>query len=197
MTTIRPGLRFDRRLVTVVAAITLAILLPVLLQNYVRIDAEALAGAGYAALFLIAFVSGATFFLPVPILPLVFAGASLFNPGLVALVAATGMALGMGLTYFLGAWIRDHLNWRVATRADRLGAIVRVVGIWLRRSSVLGAFILAATPNPVYDFAGVIAGSAQAPLGRFMAGVFLGKLTQALIVAIAGFLTAGRIPGLS
>ncbi|MBI4220900.1 MAG: VTT domain-containing protein [Chloroflexi bacterium] len=197
MTTIRPGLRFDRRLVTLLAAVTVAVALPFILQNYIRFDPEALAGAGYAVLFVVAFLSGATFFLPVPILPLVFAGASLFNPGLVALVAAAGMALGMGLTYFMGSWMREHMNWRVATRADRLGAIVRIVGLWMRRSSVLGPFILAATPNPVYDFAGVIAGSAQAPLGRFMAGIFLGKLAQTLVVAIVGFLTASRIPGLS
>jgi membrane protein YqaA with SNARE-associated domain len=195
ITTINPGLAVDRRLVTIIFAITLAVLLPVVLRSYIP-DPHSLAGAGYAALFLVGFVGGATFFLPMPILPLVFASAAMFNPGLVAVIATIGMVLGMGLTYFMGAWTRDHVNWRVATRSDRLGAIVRTVGEWLSRSSVTSSFALALVPNPIYDFIGVIAGSAQAPFGRFILGIFLGKIAQTLIVALAGF-TTGFIPGLS
>lgn len=193
ITTITPGLAIDRKMVALLVAIGLAILLPVLLRNYIP-DTQSVAGAGYAALFVVGFLSGATFFLPMPILPLVFAAGGIFNPGLVALSSATGMALGMGLTYFIGTWIRDLVNWRIATRADRLGAAVRNVGEWLTRSSFVGAFALAAVPNPIYDFAGVIAGSAHAPFARFMLGTFLGKMAQAIAVAVAGSL-AWRIPG--
>ncbi|MBI2965817.1 MAG: VTT domain-containing protein [Chloroflexi bacterium] len=194
ITTITPGFAVDRKMVALLVAIGLAILLPVLLHNYIP-DAQSFAGAGYAALFVVGFLSGATFFLPMPILPLVFTAGGIFNPGLVALSSATGMAAGMGLTYFIGAWIRHLINWRIATRADRLGAAVRNVGAWLNHSSFVSAFALAAVPNPIYDFAGVIAGSAHAPIGRFMLGIFLGKMVQAIVVAVAGSL-AWRIPGL-
>lgn len=189
-----PGLGVDRKLVVLLLAITLAVLLPVALRHYVP-NPQALAGAGLAALFLIGFLGGATFFLPMPILPLVFVSGSMFNPGLVALVSAAGMVLGMGVTYFMGGWVRDHINWRVATRSDRLGALTRNVGEWLSRSSLLSSFTLAAVPNPIYDFIGVIAGSARAPFGRFMLGITLGKLAQTLTVALAGYLST-RIPGL-
>jgi uncharacterized membrane protein YdjX (TVP38/TMEM64 family) len=39
------------------------------------------------------------------------------------------------------------------------------------------------------------AGSAHAPFARFMLGTFLGKMVQAIVVAVAGSL-AWRIPGL-
>lgn len=187
ITALRPELKLDRRVLVLLIVVIMAVLLPYLLRTQVNIDAARLAGAGYVVLFLIGFVGGATFFLPVPCLPLVFAAAGMFNPAFVALSAASGMALGMGATYLLGHRVRDRINWRISARSDRLGTIVRALAGWLRRSSALTAFVLAVMPNPVYDFAGLIAGSSQVSVSRFLMGVFLGKTTQTLIVSLAGF----------
>jgi membrane protein YqaA with SNARE-associated domain len=194
ITTIGPAIGMDRRLIVLATAIAVAVALPLVLRAHVP-DPQAIASAGYAALFVAGFLSGATLVLPMPVLPLVFSSASMFNPGLVTITAAAGMALGMGVTYFMGAWVRDHVNWRVATRADRVGLLTRILGGWFSKSCTLCAFVLAAVPNPVYDFAGIIAGSARAPFGGFMLGITLGKLAQTLAVAMSGYY-ATHIPWL-
>jgi uncharacterized membrane protein YdjX (TVP38/TMEM64 family) len=63
---------------------------------------------------------------------------------------------------------------------------------WFASSGVTSSFILAVVPNPVYDFAGIIAGSVRVPLARFLLGTMLGKSMQTFGVAMAGFLAAGR-----
>lgn len=177
---------------------TIAIAAPILLFRYFEIDPQVVQRAGYPALFLFGVIGGVTIFLPIPMLPLVFAGASVLNPFYVAIAAAGGMTLGMAITYFVGALGTRALSRATEHQPDK-GAFMRWWGRatrWYRRSGGVASFMLAALPNPVYDFAGIIAGSIRVPFRQFCVGTFAGKSTQTVAVALAGFYAAGRIPGL-
>lgn len=195
ITAFKPDRPFDRRLLITAFTLIFAFSVPLVLHGRLQVDLPAVAGLGYVGLLLLGLIGGATFFMPVPSLPFVFLGAGLIDPIAVAMVAALGMTLGMGLTYFFGVGGRHIINWRIASRPDRLGALVRFISGKMARSGVRTSFLLAAVPNPVYDFAGLIAGSSRIPFGRFILGVFLGKAAQTLCVAALGAY-AVRIPGL-
>jgi membrane protein YqaA with SNARE-associated domain len=152
--------------------------------------------AGYAALFFMGVIGGVTLFLPVPMLPLVFAGAGVLDPVLVAMAAAGGMTVGMVVTYFVGTLGSSFMTRLLENRKGRLGQLTQKTSTWFTNSGVQSSFFLAAIPNPIYDFAGIIAGSMRVPIQKFCIGTFAGKACQTLAVAFAGFYAAGRIPGL-
>jgi membrane protein DedA with SNARE-associated domain len=139
-------------------------------------------------------LGGLTLFLPVPILPILFTAGGAMNPVLAALIASAGMTAGMMATYAVGAGA-SGLTRRLTTRqGGRLTSLMTKAAGWFSREGVKASFILSLVPNPVYDFAGLIAGSVGVPWHKFAAGTFLGKSLQSLGVAVAGALAAGPMP---
>jgi uncharacterized membrane protein YdjX (TVP38/TMEM64 family) len=169
---------------------------PVLLYRHFDFDPVMVHRAGYAALFFFGVLGGVTLFLPVPMLPLVFAGAGVLDPVLVALAAAGGMTVGMLATYFVGTLGSSFMRRLIDHRRGRFGQMTQKSADWFTKSGTQSSFFLAAIPNPVYDFAGLIAGSMRVPVQKFCVGTFAGKSCQTLAVAFAGFFAAGRVPGL-
>ena len=55
------------------------------------------------------------------------------------------------------------------------------------------SFLIAATPNPVFDYAGLIAGASRLDARRFLAGTFAGKMTQASVIAVLGHMVGGQL----
>jgi len=162
-----------------------------LFQHYAILDPGLLATLGYPAIFLTNALGSQTLFLPVPGLAAVFAGGTLLHPVLTAVVAAAGMTAGMVGSYVLGITACAALQ-RVSGGKDfRMVDTMAKVGCWLRRSGIMGAILIAAIPNPFFDFAGLIAGSVRISLTVFLLGIFMGKLMQALAVALIGFYLAG------
>lgn len=138
---------------------------------------------GLIGIFIISFVSSASFFSPAPVFLTVISGGSIYPPIVVALVASCGSAAGDMLSYIFGLSGR-HLvshnlskkNWFIL-----LEKYFKKYGNWLL---LLFAFI----PNPVFDAIGLFAGIfAYSPL-RFFILVFIGRLLRYLILAQSGHL---------
>lgn len=130
---------------------------------------------GFFLLFLLSVQSGALFMLP----GFGFASIGAFtivfgDPWLPALVGTTGQVIGEMVSYLLGAtgsrWIQ------------RQGAYQRVEG-WIKRWGLVVVFVIAATPNPVFDIAGAVAGAAGLGWKRFFVASWAGRLIKNLIIA--------------
>lgn len=186
---VRPALNLG-----LVAAVGVVIgVAPLMFQRAVSVDPAAAAALGYPAIFLCNVIGSLTLFLPVPGLAVVFAGGSVLHPVPVAVVAAAGMALGMVATYLLSTSAVALLQWLTNGRCTMATGLMNKVGNWLTKRGVVAAFLLAAVPNPFFDFSGLIAGAVRMPLWKFLLGTFVGKTVQALLVAVAGALVAGSL----
>ncbi|GEM_PF-912017 len=176
-----------------VLAAAMAVGLYLILQLYPPIDVELVRRIGYSALIVAGIVSGLTFFLPVPVLPLVFAVSGVADPAIAAGVTAASMTTGMMGTYFIGKH-RAKLPKKFLQEGNGFAAVwARRAERWLRGTTVSSSFLLALVPNPIYDFAGVIAGSVRVPCLKFLFGTFMGKAVQTAIVAALGYFASGYI----
>nr|MBN1229638.1 VTT domain-containing protein [Anaerolineae bacterium] len=138
----------------------------------------------YAGAFLAMLIGNATVILPVPGLIFVFALGGTLNPLLVGLVAGPGAALGELTGYaagYGGSAVIDNLK-----MYHRLKS-------WMGRYGVIIISLLAAIPNPVFDMAGIVAGSLRIKWWKFLAAAWLGKTIQGLLIAYAGALSLGWV----
>lgn len=139
--------------------------------------AEKLQGFGYPGIFLLSLLTNATLVLPAPGLLLVFSFGARFSPLGVALAAAAGAAVGELSGYLAGFGGQAVLE--RSSRMDKLEG-------WMRRNGPLTVAVLACIPNPLFDFAGILAGALKMPMRTFLFWVFWGKLVKMLVVAYAG-----------
>jgi uncharacterized membrane protein YdjX (TVP38/TMEM64 family) len=132
---------------------------------------------GYTGIFLFTLASNATLIFPLPGPLAALAGGSLFDPVIVAVVAASGATLGE-MTGYLAGFTGKHL---VEPRP-------RLVQIktWIERYRLVPIFVLAAVPNPFFDLAGVLAGMLRIPLTHFLLVTWAGKLAKFLAFAFLG-----------
>ena len=140
---------------------------------------------GYLGIFLINVVGSGSVFFPVPGLAVAFVGGGAdFNPWLVALAGAAGSTLGeiTGYTAGYGGQVLLRSNKRYAQVED-----------WMCRYGDATVFVMAAIPNPVFDLAGLAAGSLRFPLWRFLIAAFLGKLIKFTAVSFLGVISLHRI----
>lgn|SRR5690606_7880908 len=138
----------------------------------------------YAGAFLSMLIGNATLLLPVPGLIFVFALGGTLNPLLVGLVAGPGAALGELTGYFAG--------YGGSAAIDDLGVYRRVKG-WMDRYGLAAISVLAAIPNPLFDMAGVVAGSMRLKWWKFLVAAWIGKTIQAIFIAYAGALSLGWV----
>ena len=159
-----------------ILAIFVVIALTVFIYS-VRDQAEELQQYGYLGIFIIAFMTNATVFLPAPGIAVVFAMGAIFNPIFIALAAGAGGALGELSGYlagFSGQAIVDHTN------------IYERFHIWIEKHGFLAILALAALPNPFFDVAGVAAGILKMPLPRFLLAVWIGVTIKMFLFAWVG-----------
>ena len=181
----RPRSRFAAWLgfVIVVAAIAA----PIILQRYLTFDPAMVMTFGYIAVIVLGALGSITFFLPVPTLTLVFAGATMLNPFLLAVAAAAGITIGMAGCYALG---KAGSSWAERSQPNpetRLYRATSIVSRWYDRNVTTASFLVAAVPNPVFDYAGYFAGLTGVSQSRFLGATFAGKFVQSLVVALLGF----------
>jgi uncharacterized membrane protein YdjX (TVP38/TMEM64 family) len=154
----------------VVVAITLAIAI-----NRDRL--QEFEELGYLGAFLIMLLSNATLILPAPGLIFIFAMGSTFNPIGIGLSAGLGATLGELTGYMTGySGLAILENTRIAHR----------VSFWMNTNGTLTIFILSIIPNPLFDLAGVLAGTGRMPVWKFLGVAFCGKFIQAALIAVAG-----------
>jgi uncharacterized membrane protein YdjX (TVP38/TMEM64 family) len=163
-------------LIARVLAILIVIAMTIFIYS-IREQAEELAIYGYPGIFLLAFLTNATVFLPAPGIAVVFAMGAIFNPCLIALSAGVGGALGELSGYlagFSGQAVIEH-----TTIYDRFQN-------WIQNNGFVAILILAALPNPFFDIAGVAAGILKMPILRFLLAVWVGVTIKMFIFAWVG-----------
>jgi membrane protein YqaA with SNARE-associated domain len=136
-----------------------------------------LGALGYPGISLVSFLGNATIILPAPSLALVFAMGSALPPVLVGLAAGIGETLGELTGYAAGFGGRAVIENRKLY--DRLAA-------WMGRAGDITIFVLSVIPNPLFDLAGIAAGTLRYPLWRFLLVSWLGKTIKTVLVAWAG-----------
>jgi membrane protein YqaA with SNARE-associated domain len=136
-----------------------------------------LAAVGYPGIFLVSLLSSATIVLPAPSLALVFAMGSALPWLPVGLAAGAGEALGELTGYLAGiggrAIVEDQKGYERLTT-------------WMERRGGITIFVLSVIPNPLFDLAGIAAGTLRYPVWRFLLFCWLGKSIKTTIVALAG-----------
>lgn len=170
----------DRRLAL---ARLLALLLVIAVSLYVfsiREQASELARYGYPGIFLLSILANGTVLLPAPGVLFVFAMGAVFHPFWVAVAAGLGAALGE-----LSGYLAGFSGQAVVERVDLYQRLVD----WMQRHTALSnlaILLLAFVPNPLFDLAGMAAGSLRIPVSRFLFFCAIGKILKMLVFAYAG-----------
>lgn len=137
---------------------------------------------GYIGVFIACFAANSTVFLPAPSTAIVFAFASVYSPFWVAVVGGLGAATGEMFGYAAGYSGRQAVD--TSHRGQQLKS-------WLDKHGMLGVFVIAFLPLPLFDILGVIAGASKMNLARFAFPTIAGKILKMLLYAYAG---AGLLP---
>jgi membrane protein DedA with SNARE-associated domain len=143
----------------------------------IRDQVETLQQFGYPGIFVINLLGSATVILPAPALGLVIAAAVLktsagefvFNPIWLGFAAGLGAALGELSGYGLGFSGQGILE--RTPLYDKLHDFTKRYGI-------ITIFVLSIQPLPIFDLAGVAAGSLKMPVWQFLLATFAGKLIK-------------------
>jgi membrane protein YqaA with SNARE-associated domain len=136
-----------------------------------------LAAVGYPGIFLVSLLSSATIVLPAPSLALVFAMGGALPWLLVGPAAGAGEALGELTGYAAGFGGRAVIeNQKAYARLER----------WMSRRGGITILILSIIPNPLFDLAGIAAGTLRYPLWRFLLIALVGKSIKTTLVAWGG-----------
>ncbi len=146
---------------------------------------KALESWGYAGVFAISLVSAATIILPAPGWASVIAMSTVLNPYLVGIAAGLGSGLGEITGFIAGDGAAKIV---IKNKKD----FEKYKG-WIKKYDMIAIFFLAAIPNPVFDIAGIAAGSAGIPITRFLVAVIAGRTLRYITLAYIGAFSAGLI----
>jgi len=166
----------------------LALLFVVVLSLLIVRYGNRLAGLGaygYPGLFLLNLLASATLILPAPGIALAFAAGSALNPFLVGLAVGSGSTVGELTGYIAGASGRGIV--KNDPNYPRIRDAMARYGLWI-------IILLSLVPNPLFDIAGMVAGATRIPVWQFLAAAWIGKVTKATLIALAG---AGMIQALA
>jgi len=190
----------NRRAQVAVALVVLVIImvpsvLLLLLPIWVDLSEERFKGLGYAGIFLANLASTATVFIPVPGLTaagqaLIVSGGKNLSPIPVGILGGAGMALGEVTAYAAGAVGRELAEGRRVGGPSwfrrAVESTIRGIGWLMAHYGMLTLFVLSAIPNPLFEVAGLTAGSVRMNFWRFMSSVAAGKIVRGLILAFLG-----------
>jgi len=137
-----------------------------------------LGNLGYAGVFFLTLFSSASLFLPSPALGAALLASKSLNPWLVGLIA--GVAAGLGETT---GYLAGYGGSTLASRSRFYPRIEREV----RRWGALTIFILAFIPSPLFDLAGIAAGTLRMPFRTYFSACLAGKVGRFLGVAWIGY----------
>ena len=128
---------------------------------------------GLLGLFLVNFISSATFFVSAPAFLTIIAGGNLYSPILVALIATLGACLGDMLGFAFG-----HSGRRLAKKKLDRHKAIRFLEKHFHRHGALIIFLLAIIPNPFFDAIGILAGVVNYPVLRFFTIMLIGRFLR-------------------
>jgi len=165
------------RLTAVRIAVLLVVIVLTVFLVLNRERVKELEALGYPGIFLVSLLANATLILPVPGVLFTSAMGAVFNPFLVALAAGTGATLGELTGYaagFSGQAVIENRHWY-----DN-------VTKWMTKYGGITILVLAFIPNPVFDIAGMVAGSLRMPLWKYLTFSWIGKTAKMLLFALGG-----------
>lgn len=158
-------------------ALTIALCVVVILYwDYIRQVEQ----YGYFGAFLISVLAGATVFIPIPGVLLVFTLGSVLNPALVGIVSGLGEAVG-SLGIYLSGW-----GGQKAIQNLNHNWVNRFVG-WLRRRGEIAVFLMSAVLNPLFYPFTAIAGMLRFGLIKFFFLCWAGKAVKNMAIAYLGY----------
>ncbi len=141
-----------------------------------RLDVQ---NVGYVGVLAVNLIGSASIVVPVPGLFVVCAGAAEeigLNPALLGLAGGFGSTIGE-----LSGYLAGYGGSPLIQKSRYYDRIRR----WVHRYGGLTLFTLSVIPNPVFDIAGIAAGSLGYSLRRFLLFVLAGKLIKFVAVAYA------------
>jgi len=128
---------------------------------------------GLFGLFVVNFVSSATFFVSAPAFLTIITGGNLYSPILVAGVATLGACLGDMLGFVFG-----HSGRRLIKKKLDRHRTIRFLEKHFFKHGALIIFIFAILPNPFFDAIGILAGVVNYPALRFFAIILVGRFLR-------------------
>ena len=135
---------------------------------------------GYAGVFVISILAGATVFVPIPGLLVVFTLGSILKPAIVGALAGLGETIGSMVIYLTGYGSR-----RVFQNTNQ-GFYTRFAG-WLHRYGSVAVFINSVIFNPLFYPFAAMAGMVRFSLIKFFLVCWAGRTVKCMIVAYAGY----------
>lgn len=136
---------------------------------------------GLFGLFVVNFVSSATFFVSGPAFLTVITGGNLYSPILVGGIAAVGASLGDMLGFAFG-----HSGRRLTKKKLDKHKTIRFLEKHFHKHGALIVFILAIVPNPFFDAIGILAGVLNYPPIRFFGIMLIGRFIRYWALAQVG-----------
>ena len=159
----------------------LAIMAAVIYFFYFSTGTSILKSYGYVGAFLIALLTSATIIVPVPGWIAIALMSRDLDPVLLGSVAGVGAAIGELTGYVAGEGTRELLNSRIK-ESKRIEKTVKEYGM-------LGIFVLAFIPNPLFDIAGVVARGLKMPWWKFLIACAAGRVLRYILLAMVGAFT--------
>ena len=146
---------------------------------YLSNEIKQLQELGYLGVFIISLLSAATLFIPAPGWAIVIAMAGVLNPYLVGISAGIGSAIGEITGYIAGSGAEKVVK---DGRFDRFNNYKKKI----KENDLLAIFIFAFIPNPLFDVAGLAAGSLGIKIERFLIATVLGRVARYILLAHLG-----------
>ncbi|MBI4505157.1 MAG: VTT domain-containing protein [Chloroflexi bacterium] len=146
------------------------------------LDPEAFKRYGYVGVFVTTLIATGGLVLPMPYLLVVAAAGTVLNPLAVGLVAGLASAMGELTGYLVG-----FAGVPLIGRGRWYAAIER----WVKRRGFWAILALSIVPNPLFDAAGIAAGTLAMPLREFWIACFCGKTLRLVAIAWLASLAPG------
>ncbi len=155
-----------------------------IIENHFRVSMRQYAYLAYLIVFAVTLLSSCTILFPAPGVAFVMAAASIWNPVIVAFVAAIGGSLGELTAYYAG-----YLGKKIII--DEQMAAYRWAKSWMDRYGMMAVFLFAMIPVLLFDLVGIIAGMLRLPVWKFYLACLAGRIPRSFVEAYIG---AGLIP---
>lgn len=136
---------------------------------------------GLIGIFLINFVSGASFFVSGPAFLTVIAGGSIYPPLLVALVSSLGASFGDMVSFFFG-----HSGRNLALHNLKKKFWFRVFEDIFKAYETIIILVFAIIPNPFFDGVGLFAGIFGMNPVKFFVIMLTGRFARFIVLALIG-----------
>jgi membrane protein YqaA with SNARE-associated domain len=154
------------------------------IENHFKVQMRQYAYLAYLIVFAVTLISSCTILFPAPGVAFVMAAASIWNPVIVAFVAAIGGSLGELTAYYAG-----YLGKKIMV--DEQMAAYRWAKSWMDRYGIMAVFLFAMIPVLLFDLVGIIAGMLRLPVWKFYLACLAGRIPRSFVEAYVG---AGLIP---